>query len=118
MSEFLNRRNEVATLWRVTGRNVSGDQQYAAPVPIKVRWEERQLVFTNAAGQDEMATAIIWVDPSLGLFEGEVIALGSFSAADPWTVSGAREIQGFTRVPHLINNSVEYKVYLGARRLR
>lgn len=116
MSEFLNRRNETATLWRVTGNNSSGDQQYAAPVQIKVRWEERALVFTNSAGQDEMATAVIWVP--YDVFEGEVVALGTFTNADPWVVAGAREIQGFVRITHLIDDSVERRAYLGARRIR
>lgn len=118
MAEFLNRRNETATLWRVTGNDISGDQQYAAPVSIKVRWEERQTVFTNSSGQDEIASAIVWVP--YDVFEGEVLALGSFTATDPWdgTVPGAREIQGFVRVPHIINDTVERRAFMGARRLR
>lgn len=116
MSEFLNRRNQRATLWRVTGNDFSGDQQYAAPVSILVRWEERQIVFTNSSGQDEMATAIVWMP--YDVFEGEVLALGSFTETDPWDVAGAREIQGFTNVPHLVNDTVERRAFLGARRLR
>lgn len=96
---------------------MSGDQQYAAPVQIKVRWEERNLVFTNAAGQDEMATAVVWLP--YDVIEGEMIALGTFADADPWTVPAAKEIQGFVRIPHLINPSiVERRAYLGARRIR
>lgn len=118
MPEFLNRRNDTATLWRVTGNDISGDQAYAAPVVIKVRWEERQLVFTNSSGQDEMASAVVWT--TLEVFEGEVIALGSYTATDPWdgTVPSAREIQGKIRVPHLINSTTEIRAFLGARRLR
>lgn len=116
MTEFLNRRNSLATLWRVTGNDLSGDQQYAAPVSIRVRWEERQVVFTNSAGQDEMASAIAWMP--YDVFEGEVIALGTYTATDPWTVASAREIQGFIRVPHLLTDQVERRAFLGARRLR
>lgn len=114
MSEFLNRRNDPATLWRVTGNDLSGDRTYAAPVSIKVRWEERSLVFTNSSGQDEMSTAVVWTP--FDVFEGEMIALGTFTDAAP--VESAREIQGFVRTPHLINSSVERKAYLGARRIR
>lgn len=118
MSEFLNRRKTKATLWRVTGNDGFGDQIYAAPVEILVRWEERQVVFTNSAGQDEMASAIAWMP--YDVFEGEVIALGSHATTDPWdgTVPSAREIQGFIRVPHLLNDTYERRAFLGARRLR
>lgn len=118
MSEFLNRRTEIATLWRVTGNDGFGDQLYAAPVTVRVRWEERQVVFTNSAGQDEMASAIAWMP--YDVFEGEVIALGSHATSDPWdgSVPTAREIQGFIKVRHLLNPTYERRAFLGARRLR
>jgi len=118
VGEFLNRRRTRATLWRVTGNDLSGDQQYAAPVPVTVRWEERQVVFTNSAGQDEMASAIAWMP--YDVFEGEVIALGTHTATDPWdgTVPSAREIQGFIKIPHLQRDDYERRAFLGARRLR
>lgn len=124
MSEFLNRRRTKATLWRVSGNDISGDQTYAAPISILVRWEERTVVFTNSAGQDEMASAILWTD--LKLFEGEAVAKGTFTTTDPWdgTVLDsngnpiAREIQGFIEVPHLLTEQLERRAFLGARRLR
>lgn len=118
MSEFLNRRRTSVTLWRVSGNDISGDQAYDAPVSILVRWEERTVVFTNSAGQDEMASAILWTD--LELFEGEVVAKGTFTTTDPWdgTVPKAREIQGFIEVPHLLTEQLERRAFLGARRLR
>ena len=116
MGEFLNRRRSKATLWTVTGNDISGDQQYAAPVSILVRWEERKVVFTNSSGQDEMSSAVVWLDRDVN--EGDAIVLGTSTAADPWTVSGAREIQGFIKVPHVLRDDYERRAFLGARRLR
>ena len=118
MGEFLNKRRTKATLWRVTGNDISGDQQYAAPVEVIVRWEERQVSFTNSAGQDEMSSAIAWMP--YDVFEGELLALGTHAATDPLdgTVPTVREIQGFSKVGHLNRDDYERRAFLGARRLR
>ena len=100
---FLTRhRNQPATYWAKGARDSSGDTTFAAAKAITVRWEERSVVFTNAAGEEARADSMVFVKEDME--EGDFLFLGTSTAADPTTVVAAQEIQGSSKIPQLIEN--------------
>ena len=56
MSWIARRYKQKATYWSVSGTDSSGDPSFATPVSIKVRWEQRTVVFTRPNGEDSGLT--------------------------------------------------------------
>ena len=105
---------QSATYWERTGVDSSGDTLFAAPRVVKVRWEARTAVFTNAAGEEAQAGAAVFVKEDMN--PGDFLFLGASTTADPTAVSGSREVQGFSKIPHLINLSLFERIaFLAAR---
>ncbi len=105
----------AATYWSVTGVDSSGDSTFAAAKAVQVRWEEKQIVFTNASGEQSSAAAIIFVREDMTA--GDYLFLGASTAADPTSVTGARQIQGFSKTPRLLGGGHERKAFVGAKAL-
>ena len=103
----------AATYWEATGVDSSGDPTFAAAKAIKVRWEERQEVFTNSAGEEGTAAAVIFIREDMSA--GDYILLGASTTADPTTVTDARQIQGFSKIQRLLGGEYERQAFLGAR---
>ena len=97
----------------MTGADASGDSSFAAPVVIDVRWEERNVVFTNAEGEEAAAAGVVFtkvdVDP------GDMLFLGSSTTADPASVEGARRVEGVSKIPQLTGSEFERRSFLSAR---
>lgn len=43
-------RNQQAALWQITGVDQSGEEQFALPINIRVRWIQKQSKVTDAKG--------------------------------------------------------------------
>ncbi len=110
LTKYLKQR---ATFWESTGVDNSGDPSFATPRTIKVRWEERQTVFTNAAGEEASAGAVIFVKEDMKA--GDFLFLGVSATADPTTVTAAREIQGWSKIPQLAGAAFERVAFLSTR---
>lgn len=113
MSFLTKHFRQRATFWESTGVNSSGDPSFATPKTIQVRWEERQTVFTNAAGEEASAGAVIFVGEDMKA--GDFLFLGVSIVADPTTVSNAREIQGWSKIPQLTGAMFERSAFLSTR---
>ncbi len=99
---FLDRHlRQDATYWKSTGADSSGDPSFAAPKAVKVRWEDRTAVFTNAAGEAAQAASVVFVKEDMST--KDFLFLGTSTTADPTAVAGSREIQGFSKIPHLVS---------------
>ena len=108
---FLDRNfNQAATYWATTGVDNSGDPIWAAAVSIQVRWEDKNRTFTNASGEETQASSIVFVKQDMAA--GDFLFLGTSTSADPTTVSGAKEVQGFEKIPQLVGIDFERKVLL------
>lgn len=111
---FLTRHlKQRATFWESTGADSSGDSSFAAPKTIKVRWEERQTVFTNAAGAEASAGAVIFVKEDMKA--GDFLFLGVSTVADPTAVAAAREVQGWSKIPQLAGPAFERVAFLSTK---
>lgn len=114
MSWLHRHLNQVATYWARSGRDSAGDQTWTAPKLVKVRWEEGHVNFTTAFGDDAVASAVVFVKEDMSA--GDALFLGNSAAANPTTVTGHKLIQGFSKIPALINrNDWERKAFLSAR---
>ncbi len=110
MSWITRRYKQTATYWAVTGVDNSGDPTFAAPVEIKVRWEQRAVVFTTPIGEEKSSTDVVFVKQDM--VEGDFLFLGTSAAADPTTVAAAKEIQGWSKIPHLVESEFERRALL------
>ena len=113
MSFLTRHRKQLTTFWDATGVSTSGDPSFAAPKAITTRWEEKQAVFTNAAGEEASAGAVIFVKEDMKA--GDFLFLGVSTEADPTDVAASREIQGWSKIPQLIGSGFERRAFLSAR---
>ncbi len=98
MSLFARNRKQDATLWVLTGSTgVYAEPAYAAAVTIKVRWEERDELFLNSAGEKEVAHDVIYLGTDVK--GGDFLALGTFTAATP--IDAAKVVKDFRKTPDL-----------------
>ena len=116
MSWLTRHHNMTITYWSKTGVNNSGDPTFAAPVLLKARWEDRQVAFTNFRGEEGTSMAIAWLGQATKI--GGFLLNGTSTNTDPFDVTGALEIQGFSKVPALEGNLFEHKAFLTARTVR
>ena len=110
MSWITQRYNQVATYWSVTGSDNSGDPTFAAPSSIKVRWEQRTVVFTRPNGEEAASSSVVFVKEDM--VEGDFLFLGISVAVDPTTVKAAKEIQGWSKIPQLVDSEFERRAFL------
>jgi hypothetical protein len=85
------------------------------PVEISARWEDRQQMFKNAQGQDELSKAVVYLgqDVQIGgyLYLGTLDDMSS-SAPEPGDVTTALQIQGLTKVPGIKGTTYLRKVWV------
>jgi len=113
MSFLTKHLNQLTTFWSATGVDASGDPSFAAPKAITTRWEEKQAVFTNAAGEEASAGAVIFVKEDMKA--GDFLFLGTSTTADPTGIADAREIQGWSKIAQLSGAGFERRAFLNAR---
>lgn len=110
MSFITRRLKQTATYWSVSSVDSSGDPTFATPVSIKVRWEQRTVVFTNPTGEERSSTDVVFVKQDM--VEGDFLFLGTSTAADPTAVLAAKEVQGFSKIPQLVGSEFERRALL------
>jgi hypothetical protein len=88
-----------ATYWPPARQNGFGGMTFDAPVPEKVRWEEKAEEFINAQGVETISKSVVWTITRKKI--GGYLYLGTSVAGDPTQVEGAREIQQLTQIPDL-----------------
>ena len=98
----LRYRKQDATYWRRTGTTTSGKPTYAAPVDIKVRWEDKAELFIGANDDQFVSKSIVLVGEDMKVTDmlrlGTVASLPSGVA--PEKMPGAYEIQAWQKTPN------------------
>lgn len=91
---------QTATVWSKNGVDGFGKTTFAAPATKLVRWEDKQEKIINAAGEEIMSMAEIFVGEDFN--NGDYFCLGDqTSEADPMKVEAAYEIQKTEKIPDL-----------------
>lgn len=110
---------QTATHWvRSSAQfNKYGDPNFSAPVTLApgtntgVRWETLTEKFINAKGDQDQSRAVVYSGTTA--FEvGSYLFLGTSTASDPETVSGADQIRHVEQIPDIANKTTLYKAVL------
>lgn len=109
MSLLTQDHKQEATLWSLTGSTGAfAEPVYAAPIALKVRWEERSELFTNSAGEKEVAHDVVYL--GVDVKAGDFLFLGISVVATP--ITAARLVKDFRKVPELNARDSERRALL------
>lgn len=96
---YTSHLKQVCTVWTVTGSDLYGKSTYASPVTKACRWEEKTEEVVDKHGETYMSKARVFFAESIPL--ESYVYLGTSAAADPTTVSAAREVRQVATTPDL-----------------
>ena len=107
---------QTAVYWGNPQSNGIGGRTFDEAVEIDVRWEQKQELFIDAAGQETRSNAVVYADQDVDmggyLFLGELTDLSSIEEGDPLAVDGAYEVRGFGSTPNLKADQSLRKIWL------
>lgn len=103
---------ESATWWRVTGGDGFGGDQFATPVLVKCRWENKQETYIGQIDRRELISkAVVYLDTDVSV--GDYLAPGDLTAtSSPVGVATAYKVQRYSKTPNLRNLDYVRKVIL------
>jgi hypothetical protein len=108
--DFTTKLRETATHWPPGGTpDGYGGENSGSPVALTVRWEDKQELFLDVEGEEQMSKAKVFstVRPEIKGF----LALGDHTGeADP--IAGAREIRQIDDTPSLDVSQRLYTTWL------
>lgn len=110
MSAFNRQLRQRLTAWGSPVPDGFGGSLFASRIVMAGRWEDKQELFTDAAGEQALSSAVVY--PAVDVEIGGYLALGESAAADPMKVSGARRIRQFAKSPSLNGREFERKAWL------
>ena len=109
MSNFIIRNlKQQAVIWTASGVDSYGNPSYAAPVAIKVRWEERIERTLDSTGNEILSQAFVYM--AIKYAPGDYLLLGVSTDTTP--PSSAFEIKNFSSISNLRNTFSEHKATL------
>ena len=82
---------------------------YAAPVPLKARWEDKVDLITNSEGREIRSSARVFVGVDMKI--DDYLIEGITTEADP-VVAKARLIQDFRKIPGIAAEIFERRAFL------
>lgn len=103
--------NQWAVYWAPAGTDQFGNPKYAAPVNLKVRWEDTTEVYKNPTGQevrsrakvytasDVLEKGVLWLGPNDGITADPLATLTTDQKAKPFTNNRAWAIGSFLKMP-------------------
>lgn len=98
-----------ATFWPKDGNDGFGGVEYGAPIVVKCRWQDQQVLARDAEGNEFTSSAIVYTDQALSA-EGR-LARGEFADATP--VDSSREVRQVGESPNLRQTTELHKSWLG-----
>lgn len=116
MSWLTDALNEKAVWWRNVVPGGAGQRSFDDPIEINVRWEQRSVLFTNAAGEELQSEHVVYPDRDVAegdmLMRGTLDDIDSGEEADPLTVDGAHTVRGFESIREIEGDLVVRKAML------
>lgn len=101
---------QTVTVWEPGSKDEWGKVTWSTPVTISARWEERREEFLNDRGQIEVSQAVVNTNTSVST--GAWVFLGTSTASDPTTVSGAFPVKRSQKIPSLNAKDFVYRLFL------
>lgn len=99
---------EDATYWSPAGNDGYGGTAFNSPTAVKVRWQNRAVLFRDAEGRERTSEAVVYIDQDVET--GGYLYRGVSAAAEP--VDDAKEIRQRAESPALDNSYSLYKAML------
>lgn len=96
--------DQTAVYWAPSTPDGTGGRVFGDPVEIDVRWEDKQVLFEDALGEEKLSRAAVYSKIDLTqhgyLYLGEEADLESYHG-DPTVIDGAFEIKMISKTPDL-----------------
>lgn len=120
MSYITKNHKQDIVYWANPTPDKFGGFTYTAPVDIKGRWEDRQVLFKDNEGNELMSKSIIFLgqDVDFGgyLYLGTLASIASaIDETHPKNVDGSEKIRGFTKIPNLRATDFERRAFISGR---
>lgn len=100
---------EYFTVWPVTVSDYGGWTPGISTV-VKGRWEEKQEVFFDQGGQEQVSRAVLYVDADIAI--NSYVYRGLSASTDPTTLEGAEQVRMTKTIDNLSGTDKLRKVIL------
>lgn len=110
MSFVTRNLKQDVTYWSPSSFDQFGNQVWGTPAVIKGRWEDRTDLFIIETGEEVRSRARVYLNSDVVV--GGYLFLGVSSSTDPGTVTGAREIRDFRKIPTITADLFERRALL------
>jgi hypothetical protein len=119
MNYITKNLKQTISYWENLGAGGIG-YSYANAIEIPGRWQDKQELFIDENGREQLSNAIVYVDRDVVvgdyLYLGNLDDLGDSSSGydfnDPSQLSGSYEIKAFKKTPNLQATIWERKIWL------
>jgi hypothetical protein len=102
---------QSAAYWAPSGIDGYGQATYAAPVLVSCRWETRQELYINEAGESLTSANVVYSASELAI-DGKMLLVGSLSGLTTTPPASARRIEAAAISPSVKNDSNLFKQWL------
>lgn len=109
MQPYTDDMPHIATYWPPAGTGATGSMSYGAPVSIICRWQNKNDLFVDSLGRQQVSSAVVY--PGAEVETEGMLARGEHVSADPFSV-GAKQIMAVGDSPDLDDDLTLYKVWL------
>lgn len=109
MTPYTRNMNQQATYWATNTPDGFGGFNFASPVLISCRWQDKDTLVRNSEGDEVVANSVVYVDRQLAQ-EGWLCVGDLTASLSP--VAGSNEIIALQSSPSLDGTTVLYKVFL------
>lgn len=108
---FARNLKQTLTYWPSLGSDGFGGFTYGTPTTLNCRWEDKNEMFLNDLGEEEVSKAIVYLDADVNA--GDYVAQGDFTTTlDPGTLSGAHRIKAYGKSTDLAGLVALRKLWL------
>lgn len=99
------------TWWARTASDGYGGILFAEPVVLGCRWEDKQQLFRNRSGDEEMSAAIAYIDRAIEV--GDFLIFGNYlHVTNPSLLDGAYEVKQFSITPDIRVLKSQFKAFM------
>ena len=102
--------NQTATHWASDGVDSAGDFSFGSPTSRSVRWEVKSEEFYGDNGETLTSDSVVYLSVDVGV--GDYLFLGTSVVSNPKSVTGAKEVKGFAKIPSVDGAKFQRKAFL------
>ncbi len=110
MSYITRNLRQNVTYWSPGTNDGFGGRNFGSPTIVKGRWEDKVELFMDASGNEVISVAKVYL--GIDVENKGYLFLGTSTGANPTSVSDAREIRSFRKIPNLKGTLFERLVFL------